>query len=191
MKHIAMLFVLFAFLLPVTVEAHTHLKSSTPEGGGTVTSDTPVVTLTFDSPVQEPNALTVSDQQGEEFTIETFTHSPENVLEFEVPEEAENGEIEVFYSIIGQDGHVMENTLTFNYEGGDKADSSEEEEKASEDSSANEGEEAESTPESSEEEQNEATENQESDGTSWLLPVIAIGLLLTAGLVFLGVRKKS
>lgn len=194
MKYIMMLVVLFAFTLPVSVEAHTHLQSSTPEEGGTVTGDNPVVTLTFDSPVQEPNTLTVTDQQGEEYKIDNFTHSPEDTLEFEVPEEVEDGEIEFFYSVIGEDGHVMENTLTFNYSSGDEADASEEEEAATEDSSTNEREEAESATESSDaqqDEENEGTEDQESGGTSWLLPLIGVGLLVTAGLIFFGARKKS
>ncbi|SFJ88163.1 hypothetical protein SAMN04487936_10556 [Halobacillus dabanensis] len=188
MKYIMMLVVLFAFTLPVTVEAHTHLQSSTPEEGGTVSGDDPAVTLTFDSPVQEPNTLSVTDQQGEEYTIENFTHSPEDTLEFEVPEEVEDGEIEFFYSIIGEDGHVMENTLMFNYNGGDEADAFEEEEAATEDSSTDEGEEAESATESTDEQQ---AEDQESGGSSWLLPLIGVGLLITAGLIFFGARKKS
>jgi copper resistance protein C len=175
MKYIMMFFVLLTFTLPVTVEAHTHLQSSTPEEGGTVSGENPVVTLTFDSPVQEPNALTVTDQQGEEYTIENFTHSPEDTLEFEVPEEVADGEIEFFYSIIGEDGHVMENTLMFNYSGGEETDASEEEE-------------AESATESTDEQQ---AEDQESDSTSWLLPLIGVGLLVTAGIIYFGARKKS
>lgn len=196
MKYITMFCLLMAFALPMTAEAHTHLESSEPEAGGSLTSENPGITLTFDSNVQEPTALMVTDEEGEEFEIEDYTHSPENVVEFAIPEGVGSGNVEVFYSIIGEDGHVMEKSLEFVYEGKDEASETEEgtETEGSETTSGNsedmkEDESEKQMEKESAEQQTEAS-NEESDSGGWVVPVIVFGILLTAIAVFFSLRKK-
>ncbi|MEC3883071.1 copper resistance CopC family protein [Halobacillus sp. HZG1] len=188
MKYISLLCLLVVLALPVTVEAHTHLESSEPESGGALSSENPGVTLTFDSKVQEPTTLTVTGENGEELQIDNYTHSPDNVIAFNIPEEAAGGDIEVFYSIIGEDGHVMENQLTFQYTVNDKAFEPEASETEEPEAASGEGENAEG--EESEDQQVAASE-QGNESMVWIVPVLGFGLLITAVLVFLGIRKKS
>lgn len=189
MKYISMFCLLIVLALPMTVEAHTHLESSEPESGGALTSENPGIALTFDSMVQEPTAMTITDDDGKEFEIESYTHSPENVIEFSIPEEVASGDIEVFYSIIGEDGHVMENELTFNYTVKDKASTAGEDTNTEEPATAS-GEGESGSGEASESDQ-VAASNQGNDSMVWIVPVLGFGILVTAVLVFLGIRKKS
>lgn len=189
MKYLSIFCLLIALALPMTVEAHTHLESSNPESGGTLTSENPGVTLTFDSKVQEPTALTVTGESGEEFEIDSYTHSPDHVIEFDVPEEVASGDIEVFYSIIGEDGHVMENQLSFNYTVKEET-SVPEEDTESEEPETTSGEDQDEGGEESQDQQ-VASSNQENDSMVWIVPVLGFGVLITAVLVFLAFRKKS
>ncbi|SDY08755.1 copper resistance CopC family protein [Salimicrobium album] len=193
MKYITMFCLLMAFALPMTAEAHTHLESSEPEAGGSLTSENPGITLTFDSNVQEPTSLMVTDEEGKEFEIEEYTHSPENVVEFTIPEGVGSGEIEVFYSIIGEDGHVMENQLLFEYEA-EKEASTSEGDTETEGNETSETEKQDSTEEQTEQESTEQqtkASNEESDSGGWVVPVIVFGILLTAIAVFFSLRKKA
>ncbi|MFG6148016.1 copper resistance CopC family protein [Halobacillus sp. B23F22_1] len=177
MKYISIVFLAFMFAYPLSAGAHTHLENSDPEAGEQVPGDDPVITLIFDSPVQQPNEITVTDESGNEITVEDVNHSSDEVIEVPLPEELESGEIEVFYSIVGEDGHVMEEEFSFSYEEVEQ-DAEENEETAESESE-----------ESAEEETLGAAE--ENSSNSWLMPVLAVSLLAVAALVFVFTRKKS
>ncbi|WP_394218980.1 copper resistance protein CopC [Halobacillus trueperi] len=189
MKYIPIMFcLLIVFALPTTAGAHTHLESSEPESGGALTSEYPIVTLTFDSKVQEPTDLTVTGEDGEEFKIESYTHSPENVIEFSIPEAVGSGDIDVVYSIIGEDGHVMENQLTYTYAVNEAATAPEKDTETEEPSTTS-GEDENTSGEATESDQ-VAASNQGNESMVWIVPVLGFGILVTAVLVFLGIRKK-
>ncbi|WP_431804209.1 copper resistance CopC family protein [Halobacillus andaensis] len=186
LKYKTFIFVLLAFIFvfPITAGAHTHLESSSPEAGDTVTEENPLITLTFDSPVQEPNEVSVADNNGNEITIEQINHSSKNVIEVEIPEEIETGEVTLFYSIVGEDGHVMEEELTYTYETTEEEATHQTGEEPSAD------EESDNTDLDNESEEEASAENENSQN-SWLLPTVAVGLVAAALLVFLISRKKS
>ncbi|WP_173915315.1 copper resistance CopC family protein [Halobacillus sp. Marseille-Q1614] len=187
MKYSYFLFLLIILAFPIKVGAHTYLESSNPETGETVTAKDPVVTLTFDSSVQDLNTITVTDASGNKTTIEEITHSPDNVMEVTLPEELESGDIQLFYSIVGEDGHVMEEEITYTYEGTEEEEAAESEELAEEQAE----EQAEESNQETGEEAIDSSQEEESSQSSWLLPVIAVGLLAVAGIAFLVTRKKS
>ncbi|GEN52505.1 copper resistance CopC family protein [Halobacillus faecis] len=189
MKYISMFCLLIVLALPMTVGAHTHLESSEPTSGEALTSEDPGVTLTFDSKVQEPTALTVTGEDGQEFDIKSYTHSPENVIEFSIPDEVDGGEIEVFYSIIGEDGHVMENQLPFTYAVNEESAVPEKDTETEEPATTS-GEDENANGEASESDQ-VAASNQGNESMVWIVPVLGFGILSTAVLVFLGIKKKS
>lgn len=189
MKKIYLLCLLIVLAFPLKVGAHTHLETTEPQAGESLSADDPVITLTFDSAVQQPNAITITDESGEELTVEEVVHSPGNVVTVTLPEEVENGEVTLFYSIVGEDGHIMEDELTYRYEGGEEedpneADSSEKEETDSENTEVEE-------PQDSENTDVEAAEESDVGGSAWLLPLLAVGLIAVAVLVFLITRKKT
>ncbi|MCP3028129.1 copper resistance CopC family protein [Halobacillus sp. A5] len=191
MKHKLLISALFFFAFPFSVHAHTHLENSDPDEGESITSDDSVITLTFDSPVQEPNEITISEESGGETTIEDITHSTENVIEIPIPEDLEGGDINLFYSIVGEDGHVMEEELAYTYE--EIEEENEKEENEGDYETESEDETTEDTEENNEvnESESEAAGEEESGSNSWLLPVIAAGLIAVAAIVFLFTRKKS
>ncbi len=190
--YINFLAVIVLLLIPVQVFAHTHLESSDPATDEVVSSDNPIITLTFDSPVQEPNTISVS-QNNEEITITEINHSPENVIEATLPTDLEDGEIVLFYSIIGEDGHVIEDSLVFTYEKADDNSSSTDETQSSEEESI-EAEEDE-VEENNIVEETEQASIEETEITNeqngWLLPAIAVILIGIAISVFLINRKKK
>ncbi|WP_117169531.1 copper resistance CopC family protein [Paraliobacillus sediminis] len=197
MKHYISLLILVLLLFPVQASAHTHLDSSEPATGEVVSSDNPVITLTFDSPIQEINTISVTDKNDVVTTIEEINHSPENIIEVTLPANLEEGEIEFFYSIIGEDGHVIENNLVFTYEQVDKESSSVDETQSSEKENAEdtegEAEESEIVEETEQAPKVEATEtaSEQDEQNGWLMPVIAVILIAIAAIVFLVNRKKK
>jgi|GEM_PF-4451054 len=202
MKCKSIFFLLLIMAIPFQVEAHTHLESSEPEAGEEISAENPTITLTFDSAVQEPNHIRVTDDSGEETTIDEITHSPENVIEITLPEEIAGGELGLFYSIVGADGHVMEDELPFTYEGTEEAEATEdtgapaqsekEAEEQAEQLAALEDTESESQESQSQETEEAAqSESAEDSQSSSLMPVLIIVLIGSAVAGFLIVRKKG
>lgn len=189
MKRYISLLVLVLLLFPVQVGAHTHMDSSDPVAEGVVSSDNPVITLTFDSPVQEINTISVTEKNEEVTTIDEINHSPENIIEVTLPTDLEDGEIVLFFSIIGEDGHVIEDDLAFTYEKAVEESSIADETQSSEEESDEEinAEESEIVDES--EKTETASEPDEQNG--WLMPVIAVILIAIATSIFLINRKKK
>ncbi|WP_082233091.1 copper resistance CopC family protein [Halobacillus massiliensis] len=190
MKLKYMFFLILFIAFPLQAGAHTHLENSEPVQGETVTAENPLITLNFDSAVRDPNTIIVTDKNGEETTIEDINHSPENVIEITLPENLTSGEIELFYSIVGEDGHVMEEELPFTYEGLSEEEAAESEESA-EERAAKMAEESQQEAEQETEKANNSASEEDTTGNSWLLPAIAVGLVALAVIAFLATRKKS
>ncbi|MGP4075872.1 copper resistance CopC family protein [Halobacillus sp. K22] len=198
MKLKSILFLLLIMAIPFQVEAHTHLESSEPEEGEGISAESPIITLTFDSAVQEPNVIRVTDESGEETTIDNITHSPENVIEVTLPEDIAGGELDLFYSIVGADGHVMEDELSFTYESKEEAEDTEEiaqsekeAEEQAEEQAAAEDTESESQESQSQETEETQSESAEESQSSSLMPVLIVVLIGAAVAGFLMVRKKG
>lgn len=197
MKRYISFLVLVLLIFPVQVSAHTHLGSSDPATGEVVFSDDPLITLTFDSSVQEINTITVTEENEEVTTIEEINHSSENIIKVTLPAELDAGEIVLFFSIIGEDGHVIENDLAFTYEKVDKESSVMDETQSSKEETVKETEsqveESEIVDESEKTALNEEAEtaSEQDDQNGWLMPVIAVILIAIATSVLLINRNKK
>lgn len=96
--------------IPVGVEAHTALRSSSPSGGSVLTQSPPVLTLTF-MEAASLTSLTLVTSEGERNL--TFTPS-DSALTFEAPQPAfVRGRNEVRWRALSQDGHVIEGSIIF------------------------------------------------------------------------------
>ncbi|SDH86294.1 hypothetical protein SAMN05192534_11347 [Alteribacillus persepolensis] len=167
---------------PTAAGAHTHLESADPEEGS-ILEETTTITLSFDSMVQETNTMVLIDESGNELELDEIRHNPEDTIDVQLPEAMNEGEYTLFYSIVGEDGHVMEDELSYTYE------ASEEE---SESGSESEREESISSEEASPEEEEQVTQPEEAEdnGNGVLLPATIGLIVIAAGFIIFFSRKK-
>ncbi|MFB4162340.1 copper resistance protein CopC [Alteribacillus sp. JSM 102045] len=185
MKRIMICFLVGLFAFPISAGAHTHLERSEPEEGAVLGEETSTITLSFDSMVQEPNTVTLTDENGAEIDLEEVNHDPEDTIVIHLPEKLEDGDYTLFYSIVGEDGHVMEEELSYSYEGTDEESMNE-----TEDSAAEEETDLEEGADSEEQEQTAQPQESDNNDNGILLPA-AVGLIVIAvGFIIFLFRKK-
>jgi methionine-rich copper-binding protein CopC len=103
--------------LPALTLAHTELASSDPADGSTLADPPDEVMLTFEGEVGDGSTFVVLDPSGAEvgsggLDLEV---ADRNVLRGQL-EVAAAGEYTVSWSVVGEDEHPVEGTLTFTYE---------------------------------------------------------------------------
>ncbi|MFB5661872.1 copper resistance protein CopC [Alteribacillus sp. HJP-4] len=186
-------FTLLILAFPAAAGAHTHLESSDPEDGETLSEDTEEIVLTFDSSVQEPNEVTLTGENGEALTPEII-HESEDTLQIKLPDDLQEGDYSLAYSIVGEDGHMMEEELTYTFEADETDQDTAEEESEAEKENATPEEESQNEEEASDIEGNEEndSETEENNQNTFILPA-AGGMLIIAALslIFLLRKKKS
>ncbi len=102
---------MFFLFVPNIGFAHTHLKTANPENGAVVKEPIEEVVLTFDTEIEKLSTMTLTkDGEPVEIATETIT---DNQLTGKVGKPLENGQYEVKWNIIGADGHVMKDTISF------------------------------------------------------------------------------
>ncbi|MGN8646789.1 copper resistance CopC family protein [Gracilibacillus sp. HCP3S3_G5_1] len=192
-KRFLFLIIVLLIAFPIAVGAHTHLETSDPEENSVLNEDTGAITLTFESTVQELNEITLTHENGEELPLEEVTHEPADTLVVTLPDQIEDGNYTLYYSIVGEDGHVMEQELTYQFERVEEEEVVEETEEATDDQEASEElTEEETAPEADQAEESVTNDNaDEADGNSTLIVIIAIVLVIVAVLAILMLRKKK
>ncbi|MFD2655214.1 copper resistance CopC family protein [Gracilibacillus thailandensis] len=179
-------------VLPTIVGAHTHLETSDPEENSVLNEDTGTITLKFESTVQELNEITLTHENGEELQLEEVTHEPADTFVVTLPDSLKDGNYSLFYSIVGEDGHVMEQELAYQFESVEEEkteeaiDDQEISEEATEETIE---EELIETDPAKENEANDATDQENENNT--LIVVFAIALVIVAILAILLLRKKK
>jgi methionine-rich copper-binding protein CopC len=184
---IAVMAVLLIF--PNAVMAHTHMTSSLPEEGSTVTEPLKTIEMTFDTKIEPLSSMKLV-KDGSEVPVEV-TAEGEKLIG--TPQrELENGAYTAEWKIIGEDGHEMEGTLAFNVqqEAAEEAPQSDEEtpqtEEKPEDSGKSEGEAAEEQPA---DEQTGNAEASEGNSPVMTIALAVIGVLAVIFIISL-MRKK-
>lgn len=183
---IAVMAVLLIF--PNAVMAHTHMTSSLPEEGSTVTEPLKTIELTFDTQIEPLSSMKLV-KDGSEVPVEVkaegekLVGTPQNELE--------NGAYTAEWKIIGEDGHEMEGTLSFNVQQeAEEAPQTDEEapqtEEEPEDSGKSEGEAAKEQPA---DEQTGSAEASEENSSVMPIALAAIGVLAVIFIISL-MRKK-
>ncbi|MEK3805874.1 copper resistance CopC family protein [Bacillus sp. FSL H8-0547] len=98
-------------IFPNAVMAHTHMTSSLPEKGSTVTEPLKTIELTFDTKIEPLSSMKLV-KDGSEVPVEVKAEGEKLIG---TPQsELENGAYTAEWKIIGEDGHEMEGTLAFN-----------------------------------------------------------------------------
>ncbi|WP_163581687.1 copper resistance CopC family protein [Gracilibacillus saliphilus] len=191
-KRIFFFIIVLLTVFPTIVGAHTHLETSEPEENSVLNEDTGTITLIFESTVQELNEINLTHENGEEFQLEEVTHEPADTFVVTLPESLEDGNYTLFYSIVGEDGHVMEQELAYQFESVEEEkteeaiDDQETSEEATEETTE---EELIETDQAKENEANDATDEENENNT--LIVVFAIALVIVAILAILMLRKKK
>lgn len=110
-------------LLPVSVEAHTSLKSSNPAEGSALPEPVDRIRLTFSEAVEKTSTLRVVDANG----VEQSLAKPliiGNELSAVVSEPLTEGKYTIKWASISDDGHPVKGTIRFTVLGAAKVETS-------------------------------------------------------------------
>ncbi|WP_454192611.1 copper resistance CopC family protein [Paenibacillus sp. Marseille-Q7038] len=112
MKKGILTLVLFLMLLPGAAFAHTGLESAVPGNGDTVTSALDELVLTFETPIEPLSEIKVVNEEGNEMDLANI-EVKENTLTAKLSEPLPNGAYTVDWTIVGEDGHTINNEYAF------------------------------------------------------------------------------
>lgn len=169
-KLVTLLLAFIWTLLPMQVFAHSKLVESNPAANSIVTEDISEIKLVFNTTIEENAKVTLRDEQGKEIK----TESPQvkgKELTAKVIEPLPNGKISVSWTIIGADGHVIQNQYVFTADKKEQVTPNE-------------------TPQSATLEKEENTTAEANNSSFLWLIVLGIGLIALAFIVLL-VRKRK
>lgn len=111
-KKISFFTVVLIFTFVSTVFAHTGLQSSNPQNGEVINEELDQITLTFEGNIEQGSIFTLQNENGETITVENITVNA-NILTGDFSTPLKNGDYTVDWSIIGEDGHLIEDNFTF------------------------------------------------------------------------------
>ncbi|MDX8046840.1 copper resistance protein CopC [Gracilibacillus sp. S3-1-1] len=184
-KRALLLIIVLLIALPTAISAHTHLETSNPEENSVLDENTEAITLTFDSTVQDVNEVTLTGENDEVLQPD-FSHDSADTIIVTLPEEMEDGAYTLFFSIVSEDGHVMEQELAYQFLVSEEATPEEatDEQEVTEDPIEEEADQVESDA-------NEVVEDTEESNNSTMIIVIAIILVIVAILAVVMMRKNK
>ncbi|WP_152655154.1 copper resistance CopC family protein [Oceanobacillus sp. CFH 90083] len=166
--------------------AHTHLDTSDPEEGSTVTEALDRITLYFETVIEESAVMELHAEDGTAITLDNLTVH-DDTFSADVTEPLENGTYTISWDIIGVDGHPMEDSISFEVDIEEAAveDQEEENTEAAEDTSGEQTEENEAASESDVQE----TAVDDTNSNTMLITILVIAIVAIVVIVLLK-RKK-
>jgi copper resistance protein C len=171
---------LFTFILLFTfvsaVFAHTGLESSNPQNGEVINDELKQITLTFEGKIEQGSTFTLQNANGEAIPVDNITII-ENILTGDLSTPLGNGDYTVDWSIIGEDGHLIEEKFTFSIDN-PNAETEVSTQTNKEDNEVNQA--------------NQTDHTEADEGNSNILPIIigALIVIIIISFVFLARRKK-
>lgn len=180
--------------------AHTGLESSSPQNSEVINEQLEQITLTFEGNIEQGSTFTLRDTNGESIAVDNITING-NVLSGSLTNPLENGEYIVDWSIIGEDGHIIEESFHFtvNQPVAETIEETKIEEPMEKDSEAEVTTQTETETETNVEvnETNQAdttenTETEQNEENSYLIPILvgSLSLIIIISIVFLAKRKR-
>lgn len=113
----------FLFLtIPHVVWGHTSLEQATPEEGMVTAPPTDIILL-FNTTIGEQSTVQLTTAAGEPVPL-TSLSVEEETLYADIDADLSEGEYQITWSIVGADGHGIEDSYTFHYEEESSPDSS-------------------------------------------------------------------
>ncbi|GLO67077.1 MULTISPECIES: copper resistance protein CopC [Oceanobacillus] len=194
MKKIStLLFVATLFLFSAhTVFAHTHLDSSNPEDGSTLTEAIDTIQLYFDTVIEQNASLQIENSEGDTFEA-TDISITDGELVATLEEDLANGSYTVTWDIIGVDGHAMQDSISFEIDADEEVEESSEEDieesnATEEDESMTENNQSESDDSTTADETNEETATDSSSNTM-IITILLVAIIAILAIVL--IRKKK
>ncbi|WP_424237051.1 copper resistance CopC family protein [Bhargavaea ginsengi] len=188
-----LLAILFVMILPSGALAHSHMETSVPEDGATVTDPLEEIVLTFSARIEEGSKLVLTGGEGE-------AEFEEMVVEGErltgiLPAPLPDGEWTLGWEVISEDGHPISGELSFTAAAGITAEEERPADGNGEESAVqveDSGEEDASAEEEtvSEETAEDVTENADEDGNGMMTGVLIAVVLILIAVIFFSLRKK-
>lgn len=165
------------FSASATTSAHTHLSSTNPADGDTVTKPLTEITLTFEGQIEQGSTFELANAKGG--TVELLDISvTDSVMTGTLAAPLENGEYIVQWNSISADGHPMEGEFAFAVDAPMTEDTTEETQPT----------EGEAAPLSDEDKEEKA---EKSPFTSTMFGIVlALVLVMVASFFFLLKRRK-
>ncbi|MEF3309420.1 copper resistance protein CopC [Paenibacillus sp. GYB004] len=191
-KTFALLFVsVLLFLSPISVQAHTGLKTSSPAGGETLDKSVTEIKMEFNTDIEPLSNFNVQNNKGETIKVNDIKIE-KNLMSGKV-DALPNGDYTVGWKIVGRDGHPIENKFTFSINK-IEPDAKTSEPQATGNSSSI-GSSASDTKPANPASKNEATEitpavtsNEEGANGKYLMPIILVVLFVSAFVILILVR---
>lgn len=111
MKRALSFLILLIFLFPSMASAHTTLGSSNPTDGQVITEPLKQITLNFETPLEKLSTLKVF-QDGKDLGVKDISVE-NNQMVANLPKDLENGNYEIEWKIVGEDGHPITGDIEF------------------------------------------------------------------------------
>lgn len=186
MKKTLIATLLFILTMSTSAFAHTHISSSTPENGQTITDELQEITLTFEGKIEQGSTFSISNTEGQTIDVENISIDGEKMIgTFANP--LENGEYLVNWDIIGADGHPINGEFSFTVNVAESETPT-----ATTNETTDQSTQQETTVKTEGQSSTEpAVETESNQSQSYLIPVIIILLLVVIVGVFFGLRRKK
>ncbi|WP_200416075.1 copper resistance CopC family protein [Virgibacillus salexigens] len=189
MKKLTTIFVattIFLYMAP-PVFAHTHLASSNPEAGATVTEPMKEMTLSFDTVIEQTATLELENSNGTLTQVDNISINDDGELHAVFDQALENGEYTAKWEIIGVDGHPMEDSITFTVD----VEESVEEDTANEETAPTEEDAAETDEDNTVSPANETESNQAEQDNSNVILIAILVVAIIAIIVIVRLKRKK
>ena len=113
MKKKCVLLLLLLFTFTPSALAHSGLESSVPQDGEVVTENISTLSLTFNTTIEDTSTFKITKENGQEVSlVESFVKDKDMFGTLSSP--LQDGTYIVTWKIIGEDGHPIENSYSFN-----------------------------------------------------------------------------
>lgn len=196
MKKTLMCWMIFLFVMPGFVFAHTELEESTPQDEATVEEPIEEIELIFSTELEEQSTFELIQENGE--TIPASMAVESSVLTIGLEEPLPNGSYTAEWLVVGEDGHPVEGELSFEVAGQEEAASGEETEEsdqAAEETVIDEGIDTNGSEENSQDDSlvNEQVDTQAGDqgmSTALIIVLLVVGAIAVFSGIWLARRKR-
>ncbi|MGG0179140.1 copper resistance CopC family protein [Gottfriedia acidiceleris] len=111
MKKALLFIMLLLFIFPSLASAHTTLESSNPSDGQVISEPLKQITLNFETPLEKLSTLKVF-QDGKDLEVKDISIE-NNRMVANLPKDLENGNYEIEWKIVGEDGHPITGDVEF------------------------------------------------------------------------------
>ncbi|MCY9018922.1 copper resistance protein CopC [Priestia megaterium] len=185
MKKIIGLLLACFLAVPTVSFAHTHVQTTVPENGATVTTPLKEIKLTFETHIEKISTVTVT-KDGQKISLASQKVEGHDLIA-SLDQPLENGSYTVDWEIVGEDGHVMKDSIAFKVDVKDEA---------KEENTQAAGKDSEKKQDATQSEQHQKSavandEKTENNDSSSFFVIMIIAIVVVVGALLLIFRKKK